>query len=223
MVAAEREHRQLVRPRRAAKTEVDAPRMKRRERAELLGDPRPGQAVHAIPGSGTHVPLWILGSSLYGAQLAAALGLPYAFALHFAPQALLPALEVYRDRFQPSEQLGEPYAMVGANAIVADDDADARRLFTSAQQAFTNIQRGRRGPLPAPIDDIESYWSPEEKLRASEMLRRSFVGAPATVRQGLEAFAAETNADELIVAAAIHDHAARLRSYELLANTVPGT
>jgi luciferase family oxidoreductase group 1 len=183
----------------------------------LLGDPQPGQAVRAIPGMGTHVPLWLLGSSLYGAQLAAALGLPYAFASHFAPDALLPALEVYRERFQPSEQLQEPYAMVGANAIVADDDAEARRLFTSAQQAFTNVLRGRRGQLPPPIDDIEAYWTPAEKAQVSHMLSRSFVGSPDAVRSGLERFVEETGADELIVAAAIHDHRARLRSYELLA------
>jgi luciferase family oxidoreductase group 1 len=182
----------------------------------LLGDPHPGQAVRAIPGTGTHVPLWILGSSLYGAQLAAALGLPYAFASHFAPDALLPALEVYRERFQPSEQLQQPYAMVGANAIVADDDAEARRLFTSVQQSFTNIFRGTRGRLPPPIDDIEAYWSPQEKAQASQMLSRSFVGSPETVRTGLEGFVEETGADELIVASAIHDHDARLRSYELL-------
>jgi luciferase family oxidoreductase group 1 len=174
--------------------------------------------VHAFPGEGTKVPLWILGSSLYGAQLAAALGLPYAFASHFAPQALLPALQVYRERFQPSEQLQEPYAMVGCNVICADTDEEARRLFTSAQQSFTNIHRGRRGRLPPPIDDIETYWTPEEKAQASAMLARSFVGSPPTVREGLDAFVAETGADELIVAAAIHDHAARLRSYELLAS-----
>jgi luciferase family oxidoreductase group 1 len=183
----------------------------------LLGDPEPGQAVRAIPGMGTHVPLWILGSSLYGAQLAAALGLPYAFASHFAPDALLPALEVYRERFQPSEQLQQPYAMVAANVIAADDDAEARRLFTSAQQAFTNVFRGRRGQLPPPIDDIEAYWTPAEKAQASHMLSCSFVGSPDTVRSGLVRFVEETAADELIVAAAIHDHAARLRSYELLA------
>jgi luciferase family oxidoreductase group 1 len=187
------------------------------ELQRYLADPVPGQAVRATPGAGSRVPLWILGSSLFGAQLAAMLGLPYAFASHFAPEALLPALEIYRAKFEPSEQLQEPYAMVGANVIVADDDAAARRLFTSAQQSFTNILRGRRGQLPPPIDDIESYWSPPEQERASAMLRRSFVGSPETVRAGLEAFVAETGADELIVAAAFHDHAARLRSYELLA------
>ncbi|MFL5955697.1 MAG: LLM class flavin-dependent oxidoreductase [Gaiellaceae bacterium] len=188
------------------------------ELQQFLAEPRPAQAVRATPGAGTRVPLWILGSSLYGAQLAAALGLPYAFASHFAPDALLDALETYRSTFQPSEQLQEPYAMVGANVVVADDDAIARRLFTSAQQSFTNIFRGRRGQLPPPIDDIESYWSPNEKERVTGMMRRSFVGSPSTVRAGLEAFAAETDADELIVAAAIYDHEARLRSYELLAD-----
>jgi luciferase family oxidoreductase group 1 len=187
------------------------------ELQRYLADPEPGQAVRAVPGAGTRVPLWILGSSLYGAQLAAMLGLPYAFASHFAPEALLPALETYRAEFRPSAQLDRPYAMAGANAIVAESDADARRLFTSVQQTFTNIHRGRRGQLPAPIDDIEDYWTPEERERASAMLRRSFVGTPDAVRSGLEAFAAETGADELILAAAIHDHEARVRSYELLA------
>jgi luciferase family oxidoreductase group 1 len=187
------------------------------ELQRYLADPEPGQAVRATPGAGARVPLWILGSSLYGAQLAAMLGLPYAFASHFAPDALLPALEAYRSGFRPSEQLQEPYAMVGANVVVADTDAEARYLFTSAQQSFTNIFRGRRGQLPPPIDDIEGYWTPLEKQRASAMLARSFVGAPDTVRAGLEAFEAETRADEIIVAAAIHDHGARLRSYELLA------
>ena len=184
----------------------------------LLGDAQPGQAIRAIPGLGSRVPLWILGSSLYGAQLAAALGLPYAFASHFAPDALLPALEVYRERFQPSHQLQEPYALVACNVICADDDAEARRLFTSVQRSFTNILRGRRGQLPPPIDDIDAYWTPEEKAQAGRMLKRSFVGSPVTVGAGLRDFVAETGADELIVAAAIHDHEARLRSYELLAS-----
>jgi luciferase family oxidoreductase group 1 len=186
------------------------------ELQHFLADPQPGQAVQATPGSGSRVPLWILGSSLFGAQLAAMLGLPYAFASHFAPDALLPALDAYRSSFQPSEQLEQPYAMVGANAIVADSDETARRLFTSTQQVFTNIQRGRRGQLPRPIDDIESYWTQAEKERASAMLRRSFVGSPSTVGAGLERFVAETAADEIILATAIHDHDARLRSYELV-------
>jgi luciferase family oxidoreductase group 1 len=187
------------------------------ELQRYLADAQPGQLVQATPGAGSRVPLWILGSSLFGAQLAAMLGLPYAFASHFAPDALLPALDAYRSSFEPSEQLQEPYAMVGANVVAADDDETARRLFTSAQQSFTNILRGRRGKLPPPIDDIESFWAPPEKERASAMLRRSFVGSPETVRTGLDAFVAETGADEVIVAAAIHDHTARLRSYELLA------
>jgi len=187
------------------------------ELQRFLADAQPGQLVRATPGAGSRVPLWILGSSLFGAQLAAMLGLPYAFASHFAPDALLPALELYRSRFEPSEQLQQPYAMVGANAIVADDDATARTLFTSVQQSFANILRNRRGQLPPPIDDIESYWTPPEKERASAMLRRSYVGSPDTVRAALDEFVAETDADELIVAAAIHDHTARLRSYELLA------
>jgi luciferase family oxidoreductase group 1 len=187
------------------------------ELQRYLADAVPGQAVRAVPGAGTKVPLWILGSSLYGAQLAAMLGLPYAFASHFAPEALLPALAIYRERFEPSEQLAEPYAMVGANAVVAETDAEARHLFTSVQQSFTNIFRGRRGQLPPPIDDIEEYWTPPEQERVSAMLARSFVGSPTTVREGLEAFVAETQADEIIVASAIHDHDKRLRSYELLA------
>jgi luciferase family oxidoreductase group 1 len=184
----------------------------------LLGDPIRGQTVFAIPGVGSHVPLWILGSSLYGAHLAAALGLPYAFASHFAPDLLLPALEVYRSRFQSSAQLQEPYAMVAVNVIAADDDTTAERLFTSAQQAFTNVIRGSRGQLPPPVDNIDAHWSPAEKAHVSNMLSRSYVGSPDTVREGLESVIGETIADELIVAAAIHDHSARVHSYEILAN-----
>jgi luciferase family oxidoreductase group 1 len=183
----------------------------------LLGHPRPGQVVHAIPGTRSFVPLWILGSSLFGAQLAAALGLPYAFASHFAPAALLPALELYRAEFRASEQLQGPYVMVAANVIAADDDVEARRLFSSQQQAFTNIFRATRGPLPPPVDDIDAYWSPDESERVRSMLHRSFVGSAETVQRGLGSFVEETGADELIAAAAIHDHAARLRSYEILA------
>ena len=187
----------------------------------LLGPVQPGQRVQAVPGGGTGVPLWILGSSLYGAQVAAHFGLPYAFASHFAPDALMEALAVYRERFRPSAQLARPYAMVGANVIAAATDAEARRLFTSAQQSFANMFRGTRGKLPPPIDDIETYWSPAEKAQASGMLACSFVGSPATVQRKLAQFLDETGADEVMVAGAIHDHAARLRSYELLAELAP--
>jgi luciferase family oxidoreductase group 1 len=184
----------------------------------LLAPAEPGQKIVAVPGAGSRVPLWILGSSLYGAQLAAGLGLPYAFASHFAPDALLPALAAYRERFQPSAQLDHPYAAAGVNVFVADMDRDAQRLFTSAQQQFTNMVRNRRGKLQPPIDDIESYWTPVEKAHVTRMLKYSFVGSPSTVRHGLEGFIRQTGLDELIIVSAIFDHAARLRSYELLAD-----
>jgi luciferase family oxidoreductase group 1 len=189
------------------------------ELKSYFADLQPGQAVQAVPGTGLKVPLWILGSSLFGAQLAAAFGLPYAFASHFAPADLMPALAIYRESFKPSAQLDKPYAMVGANVIVADSDAEAKRLFTSPQQAFTNLLRGARGQLAPPIDDIERYWAPHEKAQAQRMLECSFVGSRDTVRAGLERFVADTGADEVIVAAAIYEHAARVRSYELLAET----
>ncbi len=188
----------------------------------LLGPLDAGRVIQAVPGTGTNVPLWILGSSLFGAQLAAMLGLPYAFASHFAPDALMQALEVYRARFEPSAQCAKPHAMVGVNVIAAETDGEARRLFTSAQQAFTNIFRGTRGQLPPPIDDIETYWSGHEKVQAAGMLACSVVGSPDTVRRGLDAIAARTQADELMVAAAIYDHRARLRSYEILADIMAG-
>ncbi|WP_448207307.1 LLM class flavin-dependent oxidoreductase [Azospirillum sp. sgz302134] len=186
----------------------------------LFGPLQPGQRVQAVPGTGTNVPLWILGSSLFGAQLAAHLGLPYAFASHFAPDALMHALEVYRAGFNPSAQLDRPHAMVGVNVFAAETDAAARRLFTSAQQSFANLVRGTRGQLPPPIDDMESYWSPMEKAQASNMLSCSFVGSPDTIRRELAAFVERTGADEVMVASAIFDHAARLRSYEILAEVV---
>lgn len=184
----------------------------------LLGPVQPDQAIQAVPGAGSNVPIWILGSSLFGAQLAAMLGLPYAFASHFAPGALMQALQVYRERFQPSAQLDRPYAMVGVNVIAADTDEEARHLFTSAQQSFTNLFRGTRGKLQPPIDDIESYWAPHEKAQAMNMLSCSFVGSPGTVRDGLESFVAQTGADEVMVASAIYDHGKRLRSYEILSD-----
>jgi len=183
----------------------------------LLAPPEPGQPIVAVPGAGSQVPLWILGSSLYGAQLAAALGLPYAFASHFAPDALHAALAAYRSGFRPSAQLDRPYAMAGINVFAADTDREAQRLFTSAQQRSTNMVRNRRGKLQPPLDDIESYWTPPEKAQVCAMLKYSFVGSPPAVRRGLEDFVERTGVDELMAVSAIYDHAARLRSYELLA------
>ena len=183
----------------------------------LLGPVLPGQTIRAVPGADLNVPLWILGSSLFGSHLAAMLGLPYAFASHFAPDALYQALEVYRTRFEPSAQLDKAYAMAGVNVIVAETDAEATRLFTSIQQRFTDMFRKDRGYLKPPIDDIETYWTPTEKLQASRMLSCSFVGSPKTVENGLREFIAKTGVDELMVSSAIYDHTARLRSYELLA------
>jgi luciferase family oxidoreductase group 1 len=182
-----------------------------------LAPARPGQLIQAVPAAGTEVPLWILGSSNFGAMLAAELGLPYAFASHFSPEMLLPALDIYRRRFKPSEQLARPYAMVGVNIIAAGSDAEARRLATTQQMSFTNLHRGDLGLSLPPIDDIDSYWSPAEKAQASRMLARSIVGSPETVRAGMDALIAETGADELIVVSDIHDHKTRLRSFELIA------
>jgi len=182
----------------------------------FFGPVTAGQAVRAVPGAGLNVPLWILGSSLYGAQVAAHFGLPYAFASHFAPDALMQALEVYRQYFRPSAQLQKPHAMVGVNVIAADTDDEARRLFTSLQQRFTNMLRNQRGQMSPPIDDIEQYWTPAEKRQVMQMLSCSFAGSRDTVKRALDAFIEKTGADELMVSGAIFDHAARLRSYELL-------
>lgn len=179
---------------------------------------REGQRVQAVPGAGLRVPLWILGSSLFGAHLAALLGLPYAFASHFAPAALGEALATYRARFEPSEQLSRPHAMAGVNVVVADTDAEAKRLFTTLQQAFTDLHRGTRGLQKPPIDDIDAYWTPAEKAAASSMLSRSIVGSSDTVRTGLERFVEETGVDELMIVTSVFDHEARKRSYTLLAD-----
>ena len=192
------------------------------ELQSLLGPAEPGQFIHAVPGVGTNVPLWILGSSLYGAQLAALLGLPYSFASHFAPDALLPALATYREHFTPSAQADKPYAMPALQVVAADSDREARRLFTSTQQAFANMQRNARGPLPPPIDDIETYWTPAEKDRASHMLTYAVVGSPDTVGNGLRQFIELTAADEVMIAGQIYDHSARLRSFEIVAEAMNG-
>ncbi len=183
----------------------------------LLAPLQPGQTIQAVPGAGTEVPLWILGSSTFGAQLAAEFGLPYAFASHFAPEALDVALEIYRARFKPSKQLAKPHAMVGVNIIAADDDAEAWRLATTQQMSFADLHRGARGLSKPPIDDIETYWSPPEKALASRMLACSIVGARDKVRAGMERFIARTGADELMIVSDVFDHAARLRSFEIIA------
>ena len=181
---------------------------------------QPGQRLQAVPAAGTEVPLWILGSSTYGAHVAAEFGLPYGFASHFAPEQLLPALDIYRQRFKPSDQLAKPYALVGVNIIAAETDSEARRLATTQQMSFTNIFRGARGLSRPPIDDIETYWTPMEKAQASRMLARSIIGSAETVRAGIAALVAETAADELMVVSDIFDHTARLRSFEMIATLV---
>jgi luciferase family oxidoreductase group 1 len=183
----------------------------------FLAPAGPNQRIQAVPAAGTEVPLWILGSSNFGTMLAAELGLPYAFASHFAPEQLIPSLQIYRSRFKPSEQLDRSYAMVGVNIIAAESDAEARRLATTQQMSFVNLFRGARGLSQPPIDDIESYWSPSEKAQVARMLARSIIGSPETVRSGIEALVAETGADELIVVSDLYDHTARLRSFELIA------
>jgi luciferase family oxidoreductase group 1 len=183
----------------------------------LLGPVQPNQMVRAVPGAGLRVPIWLLGSSTFSAQLAAALGLPFAFASHFAPAELMRALQLYRARFQPSEQLQEPYAMVGVNVFAADTDAEARHLITSLQQQFVGLRRGSPGPLPPPVDNMDEFWSPGERAGVEQALAYSVVGAPNVIERGLEAFIAETDADELMLTAQIYDHTARLRSFEIAA------
>ncbi|MCC5986195.1 MAG: LLM class flavin-dependent oxidoreductase [Pararhodobacter sp.] len=192
------------------------------ELQSYLGPVQPGQRIEAVPGSGTQVPLWILGSSLFGAQLAAELGLPYGFAAHFAPQMLEPALQVYRDRFKPSRQLQTPYALVGVNIVAAATDGEARFLATSQQMSFTDLVRGNRGPIRPPIEDIESYWSGREKAQASQMLAESIIGGPETIRAGIAELLERTGADELMVVSDLFDFEKRCRSFELISD-IAGT
>lgn len=178
---------------------------------------RPGRPVRAVPGEGLRVPVWLLGSSLYSAQLAALLGLPFAFASHFAPDYLADALDTYRGEFRPSEFLPEPYAMACVNVFAADTDEEARRLFTSLQQAFMNLRAARPGPLPAPVDPSAAGRPGLESAGISHALRLSAIGSPDTVRHWLDAFIRATRVDELMITAQIHDAAARLRSFEIAA------
>jgi luciferase family oxidoreductase group 1 len=177
----------------------------------------PGQQVRAVPGAGLEVPVWLLGSSLFSAKLSAQLGLPFAFASHFAPDAMDEALALYRRDFQPSARLQQPYAMLGLNVVGADSDAEARRLFTTQQQSFINLRRGRPGLIPPPIDDIDSYWTPPEKLMVERALACAVVGAADTVEDGIEAFIARHKPDELLITANVFEHAARRHSFEIAA------
>jgi luciferase family oxidoreductase group 1 len=183
----------------------------------LLGPIKDGQDLIAVPGADSNVPIWLLGSSHFSAHLAGMLGLPFAFASHFAPQMMMPALREYRARFEPSVQLDKPYAMVGVNVFAADSDLEAQRMFTSLQQQFINLRRGTPGQLPPPVDDMNALWSPAEKAGVAQSLACSAVGTPAVVEEKLKELIADTAADELMTTGQIYDHAARLRSFEIAA------
>jgi luciferase family oxidoreductase group 1 len=179
---------------------------------------KPGQPVQAVPGAGLAVPIWLLGSSLFSAQLAAALGLPFAFASHFAPGLLAEALDHYRSGFRPSASLKRPYAMAAAAVFAAESDAKAARLFTSLQQSFVNLRRGTPGKLPPPVESMEGLWTPFEQSGVQQAFSEAIVGSPATVKKGIEDFVARNGLDEMMVTAAIFDHPARLRSFEIVAS-----
>jgi luciferase family oxidoreductase group 1 len=187
-----------------------------------FGPAQEGAPVRAVPGAGLSVPIWLLGSSVYGAQLAAALGLPFAFASHFAPDALADALRLYRMGFRPSKAQPRPYAMAAVAAFAAETDAEAAHLFTSLQQSFVNLRRGTPGPLPPPVDTMDGRWSTVEMAGVGQAFREAIVGSPATVKRGIRAFVRRTGIDELMVTAAIYDHAARLRSFEIIAEVAAG-
>jgi luciferase family oxidoreductase group 1 len=194
----------------------------------LVREPAPGQRVRAVPGAGSHVPIWILGSSLFGAQLAAELGLPFAFASHFAPALMLQAIDIYRSQFSPQTAAGaleRPHVMLGVNIVAADTDQDARRLFTSHQQVFLALRRGQLGPVPPPVDPdrFAATLGPLERDQLDSVLSTAIVGGPETVARGLSEFLALTIADEIIIAGQIFDHAARLRSYKIVAETRQST
>jgi luciferase family oxidoreductase group 1 len=188
----------------------------------LLRDPAPGQRVRAVPGAGSHVPIWVLGSSLFGAQLAAVLGLPFAYASHFAPAQMMSAIEIYRSQFSPQTAPGaleRPRVMLGVNVVAADSDQEARRLFTSHQQVFLALRRGQLGPVPPPVDPdrFAAALGPLEREELDRVLSSAIVGGPDTVARGLSEFLALTSADEVIIAGQVFDHAARLRSYQIVA------
>lgn len=194
-----------------------------RDVAELMSyfaEASPGQKVRAVPGAGLGIPVWILGSSLFGAQLAAAYGLPFAFASHFAPRLLGEALAIYRTQFRPSERLARPYAMVGVSVIAADTDAEAQLLFSSVQQSFVNLRRGHPVMLPPPRPDFDRELLPYDRLALSETLSEAIVGSPDTVRHKLRSLIERTAADEVIIASQIYDQTARARSFEIVASVM---
>jgi luciferase family oxidoreductase group 1 len=178
----------------------------------------PGQVLQAVPGAGEDVEVWILGSSTFGAQLAAHLGLPYAFASHFAPGQMEDAIAIYRERFRASDRLRKPHVMLGVNVFAADTDDEARRLFSSLQQAFVNLRRGRPGKLPPPVGNFEAGLDRYGRAVLADALSCSLIGSPRTIGDSLKAFVAATGADELMIAGQIYDHAARRRSFEILAH-----
>ncbi|MGY0556694.1 MULTISPECIES: LLM class flavin-dependent oxidoreductase [unclassified Lysobacter] len=191
--------------------------------AELLGyfrPAKPGQPVRAVPGAGVEVPVWLLGSSLFSARLSAAMGLPFAFASHFAPGSMDEALALYHRDFTPSAHLSKPHAMLALNVVGAETDAEARRLFTSQQQSFAKLRRGDIGLVPPPIDDIESWWSPQEKMGVESALACAVVGDAGTLKEGIAAFIDRHRPDELLLTANIFDHAARVRSFEIAAEVM---
>jgi luciferase family oxidoreductase group 1 len=190
------------------------------ELQQYFGPVKPNQAVQAVPGQNLNVPLWILGSSLYGAQLAAHMGLPYAFASHFAPAMMEQAAALYRREFKPSAQLDKPYLMLALNVFAADTTAEAHRLFTSPQQQFVNLVRGVPGLLPAPVGDMDQIWQAHEKAYVEKALACSVIGNPAEVKQGILNFIAEHKPDELMLTAMMHDSKARQKSFEIAAELI---
>jgi luciferase family oxidoreductase group 1 len=184
----------------------------------FLREPVAGQRVRAVPGAGLHIPIWLLGSSGFSARLAGELGLPFAFAGHFSPEYILPALELYRNSFEPAGALEKPLAMLAINAVAADTDEEAWRLASSQFQSFLNLIRGKPGQLQPPVENMDELWSPQEKAAVESKLGGSIIGGAATVKDKLEKILAETSADELMINAMIYDHAARLRSYEIVAD-----
>ncbi|MDO9415126.1 LLM class flavin-dependent oxidoreductase [Pararhizobium sp.] len=185
----------------------------------LLGDAEDNHAIVSTPGAGAKVPIWLLGSSHYSAHLAGMLGLPFAFASHFAPDMLIDALEIYRERFTPSAHLDKPHAMVGIMGVAADTDAEANHLFTSMQQSFAALRRNARGKFPPPVASMDGHWSETEKIFVDHAMTYAAVGSPETVRRKIGDFLDKTRADELIISMPIYDMAARLRSAEIFAET----